>query len=559
MPLRRAVLLVIAVAIAASLAGLGNDFTQDDLRLIYENARVHGLSHWREILSSPYWPPPWNQELYRPVVTLSHALWYALGHGEPLIFRIVSYILYSLSAVSVLLLGRQLLPHGIALGCAVLFAAHPVHVEAVALAVGQGELLVGLLAVVMTLRYLDRRSRGNLGVRDWVILGALYLVASFTKEQGLLIPALLLAAEVILLDGKVADRLRRLGPGYAGLAMLAVLIVLLRRAVLGGEFSGVFVSEALQGLTIGERALTMLKIVPEWARLLVWPLHLQADYAPMELTASTTFRVPEALGLGILLLALLSAWLLRRRVPVVTFGIAWLAVGLFPVSNLLAPTGILLAERTLFLPSIGFVLMLGGLVTLLAPSRVASPASVSPMPHELTIAIVILAVAGLARSVERQRVWRNEGFLTARTVQDAPRSYRAQRAYGDMLFNLGQPALALEAYAGALRLVPAGHAWRVRNDLARRFRAMGETAREAEQLRQSLAESPAQGDTRGYLISALLLLGRYADAAGQVDSALAHGAKPDVFQKLRQLADSAARVGAPPGSVRIRIVTEPAR
>ena len=42
-------------------------------------------------------------------------------------------------------------------------------------------------------------------------------------------------------------------------------------------------------------------------------------------------------------------------------GIAWTAVALLPVSNLILPTGILLAERTLYLASVGAMLAVAGL------------------------------------------------------------------------------------------------------------------------------------------------------------------------------------------------------
>jgi hypothetical protein len=519
---------------------------------VHLNERVHGLSHWREILGSPYWPPPWNQEHYRPLTSLLFAAQYSLGAGFPLVFRITSYLLYAGAAAGVFLLGTRLLPRHIALGVALLFAAHPVHVEAVAPAVGQSELVVGLAAVMMTIVYLDRRRAGALAFRDWAVLGGLYAVASLSKEHGLVLPGLLLATEVFLLKGPLRARARELWRGYAGLAGLGLGLVLLRFAVLGGQFSGQWTTEALNGLSMGGRALTMLQVVPHWARLLVWPAALQVEYSPQEFMAVTRIGPAEALGLVLLAAWAAGIWLARKRMPGLSFGLAWMAVVLLPVSNVLVPTGSLLAERLLYLPSVGGLLGAGAVVTRL----LGDGAPAASRSRLLTGAVALLALAGVARSAERHRIWRSEAIFSVRGVQDAPRSFRAQRAYGNVLFDLGLKDLALEAYGKAIELsAPTGHAWRVRNDLAARFRAAGESASEAEQLRLSLEENPDQEDSRGHLVAARLVLGQYDRAAREADTALARGASPTVFQGLRALADSAARAGAPAGSVRIRVVT----
>ena len=108
------------------------------------------------------------------------------------------------------------------------------------------------------------------------------------------------------------------------------------------------IAEALRGQTMGGRVLTMLKIVPEWARLFVWPAHLRAEYSPREFVASTSFGGAEATGLAIVVLVALTIWTTRRSAPTVAFGLSWMCIALFPVSNVVIPTGILLAERTLF-------------------------------------------------------------------------------------------------------------------------------------------------------------------------------------------------------------------
>jgi tetratricopeptide (TPR) repeat protein len=550
------VLLVSAVAVAASVAGIGNAFAYDDIAMIELNPRLHGLAHWREILTSPYWPPPWQEEHYRPFTSLFFGLQYLIGAGSPVAFRITSYLLYAACSVGVFILGLRLLPRAVALGVAILFAAHPVHVEVVAPAVGQSEMIVALCALLMVVRYLDRLRNGALSGRDWAYLGVLYVIASLAKEHGLTLPAFLLAVELLLVRGTVRDRLPHLWPGYVALAGLAAVLVAIRFAVIGGEFSANWVAEALDGLTFGERALTMLMVVPEWARLLVWPAHLRLDYAPQEFVASTTFGGREALGLALVLLTAAALAVSWRKLPAAAFGIAWMAIALAPVSNILVPTGSLLAERLLFLPSIGFLLAVGAGVGTLWHRALSEPAW---RRQVLGGAAGLLAVLGILRSAERQRVWRNEAYLSVRAVQDAPRSYRTQRAYADILFQLNRPEMAWEAYQRSIELAPPGHVWRVRNDLAARLRERGERQLEAEVLRASLEVEPAQPETRGHLVAALLALGRYDEAIAESDRALELGGSRDAFAGLKALADSARSAGAPPGSVQIRLQTGPRR
>jgi len=547
-------LAVAAVALLASLAGIGNRLAQDDFVVIAGNPRLHDLANWREILSSPFWPPPYSEFLYRPLTSLLLGLEYALGGGGPLIFRLCSYLAYAGSAVGVLLLAQRLLPPRPALAAALLFAAHPLHVEAVAEAVSQGELLVCLLATVMVGRYLDRRKSHDSGLRtrDWLVLGVLYLVACLLKEHALVIPGLMLAAEMLLLPRPEWPRLR-LAPGYGFLAALGVLFLLARTAVLGGGISGTFTAEALERANVGERALTMLRVVPEWLRLLVWPAHLQTDYSPQELIAASGFGGREALGLAILLAAVSAVWLFRRRAPVVAFGILWTGVALIPVSNVLVPTGVVLAERTLFLASVGAVIAaVGGVAVLWSSHR--SPLTAHRSPFPALLACGALVVAGIARSAERQRVWRDAETLSLRGVEDAPRSYRSQQAYGYQLFEMGLRDRAIEAYTRAITLAPPRHEWRVRNDLARRFFAEGRYDLAVDQLSASLRMAPDREETWNYLVLGYLGLGDYAQAARLADSALARGGSRVVFGGHRALADSAARDRAPPGSIRIRVV-----
>ena len=545
-----AALAVATVAVAASVLCLANQFTLDDAGLILGTERLHGLSRWKEILTLPYWPPPYAQDLYRPLTSLLLALQYQLGGGDPVLFRVVSVLLYAGASLAVLHLAWRLLPPAIALAAALLFAAHPVHVETTVLAVAQGELVIALLGAVMVARYLDRRrsAAGALSPGDWLLLGMLYLIACLTKEQGLLLPALLVAAELCLVAAPSwADRIRRTWPGYAGFALLGGLVLFIRGRVLSGKPFLAAPAEALVGVPIEGRALTMLQVVPEWLRLLVWPAHLRSDYSPAEFVASTGWGPAEIAGLLLLLGGIVLAWIARRRAPVVSFGLAWCAITLFPVSNLIVPTGILLAERTLFSPSIGFLIAAGGaihwLLALERPeSRVLRPA--------LVLTTLVLVALGTVRSASRQKVFRNQATLNFASAEDAPKSARVQQALGETLFDQGNRAEAVAAYRRAISY--GREPWTLRIALARRYRMVGDEEAALEELRQSLAQRPTR-DALAELAAAFLALGMYREAGRVAEGIIASDDAPPVMVWIKHLADSALAVGAPPGSIKIGI------
>jgi hypothetical protein len=527
------------VALAASIAGIANGFVFDDVPQIVENARVQDLSRVGEIFSSAYWPPPFAPELFRPVASLSAALQYVVGGGEPLVFRVVSYALYALAAVVVYSLAARVLPRAIALGAGVLFAAHPLHVEAVALAVNQGELIVGCASVAAALLYLDRRRSGDLSRRDWIALCGLFVVAALSKENGFVLPGLLVAVELLLVErATVRERVRETWRGYACIGAAAAILLVARGVVLGGSVAGALPAKAIAGLSLGGRLLTTLQIVPQWLRLLVWPAHLQIDYSPNEIVASTGFGVWEALGLALVASFAAVAWWTRRRAPVIAFGLAWCAIALFPVSNIV-PTGIVLAERTLFLPSVGFLLAVGGAADVLVRRW---PSSLG-IGRSLTVACSALVCLGIARSDARHRTWRNGQTMWEAAAIDAPRSLRVKQAHEEAIADITRD------FERAATRSPTP--WRVQFELATLLRYMRADSAALTQLRKSVASQPAQHDAALELSATLISVGEYQEAKAVAEEIRSVGDTARLAKAMARMADSASTVRAPPGSVRV--------
>ncbi|HSM03643.1 MAG TPA: hypothetical protein VK858_03440, partial [Longimicrobiales bacterium] len=353
-------LLVVAAAVLVYLNALPNGFTLDDRPIIVDNGTVHDLSNQVRIWLTPYWPGLVGLEagLYRPLTIFAFAVQWALGGGDPLLFHGVSVLLHAGCSALVYALLRLWVGRFPALAGAGVFAVHPVHVEAVANVVGQAELLAALFVLAAVLLHATRPPEGPVSLGRTGLIVACYGLAMLAKEHAVVLPALLVAVDV------ARGRARDVGAYLRGTAGTGVVLIsaaavylTLRWAVLGG-LSG----EAPAHLGFlqdpGTRIPTALALWPEYLRLLVAPRTLSFTYDPGVLPPATGFGAASAAGLLVLgvVLALVAS---RRAWPAAGLGAAWFLIGVLPVSNLLLPIGTVLAERTLYLPSVALALWVG--------------------------------------------------------------------------------------------------------------------------------------------------------------------------------------------------------
>jgi Tfp pilus assembly protein PilF len=202
-------------------------------------------------------------------------------------------------------------------------------------------------------------------------------------------------------------------------------------------------------------------------------------------------------------------------------------------SNLLIPTGFVLAERTLFMASGGVMLA----VAAVAAHFSGNWAELSSQARRTVLAaIAVVLVLGLGASALRQPVWRDDETLFAQTVVDAPASYKAHLAYAAMLFEKNQRKAAFEEIGLAHALFP--------NDIdvlqyaAENYSGV-EGCRFAVGLyAQVLAVEPRRAETRVNLVRCLTAMGRYADARRTIRQGLATGESMRAFRRLSVVNDS---------------------
>jgi hypothetical protein len=523
---------VVALALASSITSLTNKYAYDDFPIIVNNDRIHSLAGWWHLWMQPYWPDHRGGGLYRPITVLSFSLQWVAGNGNSLIFHIVSVLLYALVCAAVFWLALQLLPLNFAWIGAALFAVHPLHVEVVANAVGQAELWAALFMILATAIFIRGRRRGSISVRTTGVLVVLYALACLSKEHGIVLPLLLVAAELTLNRGgrPLRERITELRPLFLALLLVGVGFLWVRSTVTAG--TGDVVSVLFAGESFRIRVLTMLRVVLEWVRLFFWPANLSADYSPRHIDI-VTGPTPEMLASVVILLGVAAlAWTSRRSVPVLTFAIAWVVVALLIPSNLIIPTGFVLAERTLFLASVGVPLGIAAAV-----QRVYSRAELSTRSRAAAaMALAALLVLGVARSASRQRVWRDTNVLFAQTILDAPASYRAHLGYALTLKSQKRDAEALDELRLA-RLIYPNNA-NLLEYTGGEYSRMNRCPLAIPHFRRALEMDPGRARSRHGLVVCLITLGQFREAKSEIVHGLAQGGSREAFERLRTVSDS---------------------
>jgi len=414
---------------------LGGEFVFDDTSIIQSNPQIRGLNadNLSRIFGSHYWQTAAGQGgLYRPVVILSYALNHAAGGLDPWGYHFVNVLLHALNAVLVFVVIEELFQdRRFAFWSGVLFALHPIRSEGVAYVAGRAEPLAALFFLAAWWCYLRRR---------WAAGAVAFLLAALSKES----------AFTFLLIPVLSDVVRRRKPepiGWAGFALAAAAALGLRHAVLGGVAPLAISHSAnpLAAAPAAARLFTAVEVAGRYVWLLLFPVPLSADYSFNQIPVVTTpwgagFLVSAALLLG---LAALLPWCLRRAPPL--FLCLALFFGTFSLtSNLLRPIGTIMAERLMYLPSMGFTCALAWALSK-ARNRDAA-----------TAAALLLALLYGGRTIVRNQDWNDHLALFSSAAVVSPGSALVQANLANALLHQARdPKGAVEHALAATRIEPS--------------------------------------------------------------------------------------------------------
>ncbi len=407
--------------------------------LVFDNASVIGADprirqatpeNAAFILTGRYWYVNTTAGLYRPFTTFSYLLNYAvLGNGpRPAGYHIVNLALHEVNVALVYALGVLVLGETApALALAAIWGLHPLLTESVTNIVGRADLLAALGVLAGLLCHVRGASAQGRRRMAWMAgLAAAQAVGVFSKESAAVLPGIMLLYDV---TWRERAGWRQRAPGYAAVALPLAAFFWLRSGF-DTRMLIDFSENPLVSASLWTARFTAVEVVGNYRWLFLWPAHLSADYSyngvPLFGWRASNWEEAKALfalaaALGAALLAVLAAIGPRRTGKPPLFSLVLFFVALLPASNLIVLIGSIMAERFLYLPSVGLAGAVVAVACALARLRFFDRSATRPV---VWAALGVLCVVYAARTYARNFDWRDDFSLWTSAVSVCPGSAR---------------------------------------------------------------------------------------------------------------------------------------
>ena len=349
-------------------------------------------------------------DYYRPIYTLVRSIDYRLYGASPIGYHATSLLFYLLAVGCAYLILLKLLPSTLAaFAGALLFAVHPIHVEAVAWIMAGGYSISGALALLSFALYLSRRT--------WASTLA-FAAAALANPPATVMPALVWG-HVWLFHAKEAGERRRRWVNLAMMSAAAAGVAYLNFVVFPQRYSGTSFDSAVA-------ARSWLANLFSYLRLMVVPLDLHSPYWGYVEKLSDPRFIAGAAGLLLIGAGIL---VLRKRSRLASFGLFWFLVGILPTLTVWKKAEGM-ADRYVFIASFGLILAATALLSARSDARPPTNRFQARARKALAAMVVVFVVFFAAIAWQRIRAWHETETLFTDTLRKDPANIFAARTLG---------------------------------------------------------------------------------------------------------------------------------
>lgn len=407
-PLRTSLLILAAATLLVYSVTLFNKFVLDDEVIIVNNPQTLSLSNIPQVVLAPDIIKPY----YRPLNRVTYLLDYRIAGMNPAWYHGVNILIHLGNVILLYLVCLRLLPDkAAALVAALIFAVHPANSEAVNFISARNTLLALLFSLASFLAFLEARGRGN----RLPLLSALFFFCGLlSKETAFMLVGVIALCTFVPLQG--GERRMRLPEGIFFLLpyLLSTVLYFSMRYYSLQEIVGV----SLPSDGVFSRLTRNYHVIPQYLGLLLFPVDLTVFH---NVPQGGLLTPPWFLPAWISLLAAVVL-VVRSRVRVALFGLSWIFINYAPISNIVPIPSALITERYLYMPAVGFFIVLGVLFSWIHMQGRSKQALWG-------ITAIVVTACGIL-TIQRNLDWKNDLALFSSGTRNDPMSPAAH-------FNLG--------------------------------------------------------------------------------------------------------------------------
>jgi tetratricopeptide (TPR) repeat protein len=409
-----------------------------------------------------------------------------------------------------------------------LFATHPIHTEAVAWVGGFPDPSCTFLFLLSLSLYILATDKGILSKTLYLFSVVSFFLAALCKETALTLPVILVAYDYAFRKSQLLARPWRYFQRY--LPFLAAAAVYFGMRIHALERFAPFKKHTF--LHFYQYVINGCSLFVSYLQKLLLPINLSAFYLFRPITS--VFQAKALISIGLILVFILFVWVASRKNNLVFFGLLLITVPLLPALYIPALGESVFSERYLYLPSVGFVILIAALLFWLQQKK---PACFVPSAV-ICLFLVILYSIG---TVQRNTVWKDNYSLWTDTVKKSPDAPLPHSELGIAYIQKDLIDEGIDHIRTAIRLKPSHAAYY--NNLGLAYAKKGWIEEAMGQFKIALRLNPNDTDAR-------YNLGRAYDSKGLINMAIENyqivlGIKPRHEKAHTSLGIAYGRKGMP--------------
>ena len=470
---KKHIFLIIFCGVLAYGNTLFNGFVADDSAAITDNSFVHSWVNFHKIFDPRSYLVDFNamhaksflkenplgsgEYSYRPVVTISHFIDYAIWGENPFGYHLTKLILHIANSVLLYFLLFIIFKNSVlSFFSALFFIAHPIHTEVVNTATFRGDLFAAFFYISAFIFFIKYKDYTGIKKAVFYFLSLVsYFLGLFSKEVAITLPVV-----ILLYDNFFSpDENKKIFPvllktKYLGYILVSVFYLFI--------YFFVFSNPARPYLNYNSGNfytgfLTQVKIFAFYVEALFIPHNGNITSLPMfYCPGASSLKDPQVfVSLCLFILIISAAFKFFKELKIVSFCILWFLVTLAPVSGII-PLYIKAAQRYLYIPSIGFCILLGFLTQLFIDFVKSKKIKYITSPGILVVGPILLFY--ISTDVPQNVAYKNDYIFNQNIIDNFPLdSSEHYLRLGHLYLKDKMPVQALVNYNIAISFNPHNH------------------------------------------------------------------------------------------------------